>query len=115
MGVAGGAAGGGFGPLTSILSTTFTPDQAVAAACATADFCSIDAAVPIKITLSTLTVRLKSGMGALALKTGPAFVKSSALASGLIQIWSMTLTSGVSEPLSAFISAALAESSGSRR
>ncbi len=75
-------------------------------------FWSCDAAVPAKVMVSPLTVRLKSVIEALSLKIGPAFEKSSASTSGLIWIWSMMLTPGTNEPLSTFINAALAESSG---
>ena len=75
-------------------------------------FWSVDAAVPAKVTVSTLTVRLKSVIDALSVKIGPALEKSSASTLGSILIWSMTLTPGPSAPLSVFISVALAESSG---
>lgn len=76
-------------------------------------FCwSADDAVPERVTVSPLTERSKSVIASLAWKTGPAFAKSSASTLGLIWIWSTTLTPGGSAPLSEFISAALAESSG---
>ena len=75
-------------------------------------FWSVEAAVPAKVTVSTLTVRLKSVIDALSVKIGPAFEKSSASTLGSILIWSMTLTPAPRAPLSVFISTAFAESSG---
>ena len=62
--------------------------------------------------MSPLTVKLKSLIDALSLNTGAAFEKSSESILGLIWVWSMKLMLGGSEPLSAFINDAFAESSG---
>src|ERR1700738_1689850 len=64
------------------------------------------------MTVSLSTLKLKSGMGTPALKTGSALVKSSVCTRGSIRIWSITLTPGVIKPLSDFISVAFDASSG---
>src|ERR1700722_1159776 len=58
------------------------------------------------------TVRLKSVIDALFLKTAPAFEKSSASTFGLIRIWSTMLTPAGRAFFSTFVSTAFAESSG---
>src|ERR1700722_17585869 len=65
----GGGIGGGTGAVTTSLPTTFRFDQVCVASCSTVFFWSCEAAVPAKVMVSPLTVRLKSGIEALSLKT----------------------------------------------
>src|ERR1700739_223449 len=97
-GGAGGGIGAGTGALTASLPTTFRFDQVWVASCSTVLFWSCEPAVPANVMVSPLTVRLKSRIEALSLKTAPAFEKSSEATVGLRLIWSLMLTSGPSEP-----------------
>ncbi|COX39014.1 Uncharacterised protein [Mycobacterium tuberculosis] len=51
--------------------------QVLVAARFTASLCSDEGAVPVKVTVSLSTLRPKSGIGTLAVKTGSALEKSS--------------------------------------
>src|ERR1700758_3917502 len=78
----GGGIGGGTGALTTSLPTTFRFVQVCVASRSTVLFWSCEAAVPAKVTVSPLTVRLKSRIEALSVKIGPAFEKSSDATAG---------------------------------